>query len=338
MVRTNGFDRPFHPLQVFTWVLFPCLLFGYYAVVFPVLPLSLRWISFGLYTLMAAATFFSAWITSAIEPKDPHVVTDKGAVRRSCSATFCDCFAHTIKTTDRFGEDDTVRCYLCESRVFASSKHCRFCDKCVLRFDHHCKWLNTCVGQRNYRYFVCVIVSTWLFSTLQLGLTLYVLVDVVVPSRNTSVSRKASQHALFGSAIVVLLGIWTLLLAPLVLLVGQLVLFHIMLIRHNLTTYEYILKEQRSQQQPADEPKSAAPAASWSCCPASSTDKKSVHHDRHTTKVDEEGEDSFDETAEDYGDHHHHPVAIGAANARDDDDDRALPAVGGMEIDLEEND
>mmetsp|Transcript_15535 Transcript_15535/g.48604 ORF Transcript_15535/g.48604 Transcript_15535/m.48604 type:complete len:317 (-) Transcript_15535:353-1303(-) len=250
MVRTNGFDRPFHPLQVFTWALFPCLLFGYYGVVMPLLSGPLRIASAVGYTAIALVTFFSAWITSAIEPKDPHVSPEE-ASRGTCEFLALG----PRERSHRSAEDaaaETIRCYLCESRVYASSKHCRFCDKCVLRFDHHCKWLNTCVGQKNYPYFVCVIVSTWCFSSLQLALTLYALVDLALQSRRTAIDAAATRHPILARKrdVTVAAALWTALLVPLVALVGQLVLFHVMLISQGLTTYEYILNEQRRDQTP----------------------------------------------------------------------------------------
>lgn len=253
-IRRNGFDRPFHTLQIFTWALFPCLLFGYYGVVMPVLPEALRISSCALYSLLALITLASAWVTSAIEPKDPHVEGGD----KSCSVRWSERFARG--RADRV--DETIRCYLCESRVFATSKHCRFCDKCVLRFDHHCKWLNTCIGGKNYAYFVCVIVSTLLFSTLQLALTLYVLILLVFQS-GTSVHRRAHDHPVVDGHVILATGLWTALLLPLCALVGQLVFFHQMLIQQGLTTYEYILNEQRRDDDDDNTP------------PTSSTSKRS---------------------------------------------------------------
>ncbi|KAJ8603387.1 hypothetical protein CTAYLR_004293 [Chrysophaeum taylorii] len=230
--RVNGFDRPFHPLQVFTWCLFPCILFGFYGVVVPVLPPVIGWATGTLYTTIALTTFVSAWITSAIEPKDPHVPGRRNS---------CECLALGHTTRDA----DLIRCYLCDSHVYSTSKHCRFCDKCVLRFDHHCKWLNTCVGQKNYAYFVCVIASTWAFSTLQLALTAYVLGALVFGYGDVS-SR--ANNTYLGGAYIIVASVWTALLVPLVCLVGQLVLFHVMLVWQGLTTYEYILNEQRREE------------------------------------------------------------------------------------------
>jgi len=324
MARVNGFDRPFHPLQVFTWILFPCVLFGYYGVVLPVLEPATRWATCAAYTACALVTFIAAWITSAIDPRDDAVGAAHAPHRRTASgssfnnnaktsrdsatpdspiaarhrgtglAGLCEAFAigpppktqkggakqqqqpawcvpvtktagaaangSASSSSSGFDDDDEaageeeqqqqITCYLCEASVDPSSKHCRFCDKCVVRFDHHCKWLNTCVGRKNYRYFLAVVAATWTFATLQLALTAFVLAELAVPSlRSTpnSVRRRADAHPLFGSegAVLAAAAAWTAALVPLVLLVGQLLAFHAMLVREGLTTYEYILAEQR---------------------------------------------------------------------------------------------
>ena len=281
MSRENGFDWPLHPLQCLTWALFPTILFDFYFVLLPVVPEPWRWAACGVYSCVAAVTFASAWITAAVDPRDPHVRREPGGGRsgRELGGDFegrpprgsrlAACCAplsvsplaggclRSRKGRDaalaRAASEETCLCYLCQAHVFASSKHCRFCDKCVLRFDHHCKWLNTCVGSKNYAYFLAVIGSTCCFTFLQLCLSCYVAVEVTHPRRKAAseVCDLARRHALadaFGlSGYVVVVYAYAALLLPLVVLIGQLGFFHAMLVRQDLTTYEYILQEQRKE-------------------------------------------------------------------------------------------
>ena len=281
MARENGFDWPLHPLQCLTWALFPTILFDFYFVLMPCLPgPGLRWGSCVVYSAIALVTFVSAWITAAVDPRDPHVARAAGGGgRRGAEDAFADkagggdgpgrrrgsrlarcCEPLSLGPLGALGADgsralaadDTCLCYLCQAHVFASSKHCRFCDKCVLRFDHHCKWLNTCVGSKNYGYFLTVIGSTCAFTALQLALSAYVAFELTAPSRRSSaVARLARRHFLaraFGlKGVTVAVYGYAALLLPLVILIGQLAVFHAMLVEKNLTTYEYILHEQKRE-------------------------------------------------------------------------------------------
>ncbi|XP_021110594.1 probable palmitoyltransferase ZDHHC19 isoform X2 [Heterocephalus glaber] len=53
--------------------------------------------------------------------------------------------------------------------------HCPWCNICVEDFDHHCKWVNNCIGHRNFRCFMLLIVSLFLYSSALLVISLVFL-------------------------------------------------------------------------------------------------------------------------------------------------------------------
>ena len=286
-MRENGFDYPLHPLQCLTWALFPVVLLDFYWLLLPLLPgEATRWAVGTVYTAAAATTFFCAWITAAVDPRDPSVA----AAAPPATNRLARCCEPLALWPPPVGED-TCRCYLCQVHVFASSKHCRFCDKCVLRFDHHCKWLNTRASARPGRLRIFVPgarrgrvgaprrrpgdqvrrcqelrllprgdrVDVRLHDDAARALRLRGRRAGGARPPALGVAARARRHAVGRErgvdAVLALVCAYAALLVPLVVLIGQLALFHAMLVRRGLTTYEYILGEQRVDERPSAPPR-----------------------------------------------------------------------------------
>jgi palmitoyltransferase len=152
--RRNGFEKPWHILQIGTWILYPIILLHYFAFLMPLIwthPAAQAFLTF-FFCLTSIVAVYAAYKTCSVDPADD-------ALHPENVEYICDCLRgsgakSSISDSNNRDEkkDEQIYCYLCETHVFESSKHCRFCNKCVQRFDHHCKWLNTCVGEKNYRY------------------------------------------------------------------------------------------------------------------------------------------------------------------------------------------
>ncbi|NWV10178.1 ZDHC1 palmitoyltransferase, partial [Ptilonorhynchus violaceus] len=250
--RRNGWSWPLHLFQVIAWLLYLFFALVGFGILVPLLPR--HWLPAGyicpgvcfIYHLVVHLTAVS------IDPADANV-REKNYL--GPLATFNrNQHAHVI---------ENHHCHVCDVDVSAKSKHCGTCNKCVCGFDHHCKWLNNCVGERNYWLFLNSVLSAILGLGLLLLVAFYVFVEFFVDPmvlrsdqhfdalRNHMerwfVFLPASPLETRAPAILVTAGIFILLSLVTMILLGHLLTFHIYLLWHKLTTYEYIL-QQRPQQ------------------------------------------------------------------------------------------
>lgn len=117
------------------------------------------------------------------------------------------------------------------------------------------KWLNTCVGAKNYNYFLGAIFSVCTFTTISLALSLAFLVEVFAFEAAILGRLQRSGEEVYmgavGVKVITVLSVTVLL--PVVGLVYQLVGFHCMLLWNNITTYEFIVQEQKRQRDKENE-------------------------------------------------------------------------------------
>jgi hypothetical protein len=232
--RKNGLEGPYHYLQVATWFLFPLIIVHFFAFLMQIFWESLA-AKIVLTLSFCISVVVSGWSwhqTASTNPADDCVL----------SATGLD-------------DPSNIYCYLCKSAVHSTSKHCRYCNKCIVGFDHHCKWLNTCIGTKNYKYFLVIVGSVTFLTTESLALSIALLVESYAHAHimqkrlnnhawNTTIADDVPLDAVRG----VLIGS-VALLAPLVVMVYQLAIFHAGLVWQGITTYDFIVQEQRKQRE-----------------------------------------------------------------------------------------
>ncbi|XP_045149640.1 palmitoyltransferase ZDHHC1 isoform X2 [Echinops telfairi] len=245
--RRNGWSWPPHPLQIVAWLLYLFFAVTGFGILVPLLPH--HWVPAG-YACMGAifAAHLVVHLTAvSIDPADANV-RDKSYTgplpifNRSQHA-------HVI---------EDLHCNLCDVDVSARSKHCSACNKCVCGFDHHCKWLNNCVGERNYRLFLHSVASALLGVLLLVVVATYVFVEFFVNPMQLRTNRyfevlknhtdvwfvflPAAPVETQAPAILALAALLILLGLLSTALLGHLLCFHIYLMWHKLSTYEYIVQ------------------------------------------------------------------------------------------------
>ena len=143
--------------------------------------------------------------------------------------------------------EETKYCWVCETTVAEHAMHCKYCNKCVSHFDHHCQWLNTCVGEANYKYFYGTLWSITGVLTVHIGVMAGIVVDIFVDLES---NRAEDWFSLNLSELVAGVNILFIIFDGIALfLILQLLFFHIMLQRKNLSTYKYILKDNEKKRE-----------------------------------------------------------------------------------------
>jgi len=124
--------------------------------------------------------------------------------------------------------------------VTETAKHCGACNRCVNNFDHHCRWLNNCVGKANYKWFFKLIVLVFLLTFLHNITNIFVVYNLFTAAAPTVDAVESVYKSVLLVEFEILIMIACFLNLCALLFLGHLTLFHIMLQRRGMTTYEYI--------------------------------------------------------------------------------------------------
>ncbi|PFH38082.1 DHHC zinc finger domain-containing protein [Besnoitia besnoiti] len=221
-IRKNGLARPLQAFQILSWVCFGGDILLFYLLLIPSVSMAVQ-ISVGLlFGLCALTVFACGWVATTLDPIDP-IAFESGP--------------YSLKPAPEV-HPDMRECDVC-GYVNERSKHCRVCNKCVDGFDHHCMWINNCVGDRNYKPFFALLVATALMTVLVVVVAVWCVVEEAVWGH--AAPRWRDAYGWFEPvAYYCLVALPIALNVPLFALVGQLLALHIYLVRHHLTTFEYI--------------------------------------------------------------------------------------------------
>ncbi|XP_073658083.1 uncharacterized protein [Tursiops truncatus] len=250
--RVSGWSQPVHCLQIVAWIVSLILVSTTFGIFIPLLPHEWRYIAYSVTGGICLFHLLVHLIVLSIDPADANVRLKKN-------------YSRTVPTFDRSKHAHVIQrqyCYLCEVAVTVKAKHCSTCNKCVSGFDHHCKWLNNCVGSRNYWYFFASVASAAAGLLCMVATLLYIFTQYFINPAGLrtdphyrSISDQNTWLLLLPlfpvrTSTPVFLGIGALtLLLELVslLLLGHLLLLHLYLRAKKLSTFEYIMQNNKLQ-------------------------------------------------------------------------------------------
>ena len=228
--KRNGFEIPYDELQVTSWILFPVLALYWFVGVLPCLRLLLKiCLSVPFVSIFVLCAYF-AFETTKTDAKDTN-------------------FTNAPSLAALPG--DVKKCYICEKEVASLTMHCRLCRKCIDGFDHHCKWLNTCIGQKNYKAFFRTLSCATGIVVIEWCVCFWLFFAYFTQPEALSV-----EMSLFWGKEDIELLIWFIvlcsflfMLTPIGFLLLQLWLFHVELLRKQITTYEYLKDLERRKRE-----------------------------------------------------------------------------------------
>ncbi|CAG9322226.1 unnamed protein product [Blepharisma stoltei] len=232
-MKKNGFQRPFHMLQIIAWTLVGLITVLFYILVIPIFPGELQIILGVVFSVFFAFTLIFGFLCTYLDPTDPSIHEELAAKKEMRD--------FDLKKYPKI-------CQMCKAHVHADSKHCRDCERCVDHFDHHCKWLNNCIGRRNYKLFAELIIALEVLVSIITICGAAVCNEVISGSSykgRLSDNLHISGDGIYGYVFVIL---FMVSISGLVALANaQLIGFHLWLMCKKMTTYEYILSKRKAK-------------------------------------------------------------------------------------------
>lgn len=206
-MRRNGLSLPLSCQQIISYLLYCTYLFSYNYLMFRKTISVFHQIDQIFFNALLLLSLSMHLATSLIDPVDPHLTNTNGSLKE---------------------EPVRIKCNICQSEIYTYSQHCLKCNKCVYIFDHHCKWVNNCIGKSNYKFFFALLLSTFFLSLFRTVIGISAMV-IVFPN-------ELDDHDYISMSFIILMTIISTLV---LIFCTYLLVFHIYLGIHRLSTFEY---------------------------------------------------------------------------------------------------
>ncbi|GAX27773.1 hypothetical protein FisN_13Hh124 [Fistulifera solaris] len=256
--RRNGFSTPYSVPQIAAWIALVLSFLEFILFVSPLMPLEIS-IPVTIYfvALIVGVVYFGSR-TQLMDPIDLHLFNDLRALSQEDSTNNASDYFHiTGKCLPQLyqrlnpeitslPEEEMKQCWICETMVADHSMHCKFCNKCVYHFDHHCMWLNTCVGSHNYKDFFRTMCFIFAMEVSHFVIHLVLLIMSFVDDSDIADDWIVDGFAELVYAVLLFFALFNVVS---ILLIGQLLQFHVGLQRDGITTYQYIVRDHKRKRE-----------------------------------------------------------------------------------------
>ncbi|CAG9310305.1 unnamed protein product [Blepharisma stoltei] len=231
-MKRNGFERPYHVLQILSWILLFCFSGIFYFIMIPQLSGAGVIVTSAFYTVFLISAVVSAYLTTKCDPTDKLV---------------------KVQLEGTPVEPSEFICTLCKCFVTLGSKHCARCCRCVYKFDHHCKWVNNCIGKENYNEFLWLLFSCIMLTLCGMVTGNYIWISLVVNGPTDEAKDWLKLNWVSKNFLLAGLLVCSLITTAVFFLLSYLMMFHIYLICKGQTTYEFVLEKRKMKIEPKRE-------------------------------------------------------------------------------------
>ena len=135
------------------------------------------------------------------------------------------------QVNERNDNNEIRYCYTCLMFKPDRAHHCKICNHCILKMDHHCPWIGCCIGFFNYKYFLTLLLYSWICSLFFIIIFAHISKQIIITN------LIYNQKIIYGEIFFILIYF-----ASIAFFVFTFVLyfFHWYLVSNNFSTFEYV--------------------------------------------------------------------------------------------------